>query len=69
MPRLNEYNAIVGAVLDELAQKNVRIVVMPPINGEGGTSEDKINALEQGVTTWLNTNPNSSIEKVFITTF
>lgn len=67
MPRLNEYRAIVCAALDKLAQKGVRIVVMPPINGEDGTYEDKINALEQGVTTWLNTHQNSGIEKVFIT--
>lgn len=69
MPRLNEYSAIVCAALDELAKNDVRIVVMPPINGEGGTSEDKINALEQGVASWLNANPECSIQKVYITTF
>lgn len=69
MPRLKEYNDIVSAALGELAKKNVHIVVMPPLNGEDGTSEEKIHMLELGVATWLNTNPNSSIEKVFITCF
>lgn len=69
MPQLSEYNVIVCAALDELAKNDVRIVVMPPINGEGGTSEDKINALEQGVASWLNANPECSIQKVYIATF
>lgn len=69
MPLIEEYEKIVCAALDEFALKNVHIIVMPPLNGVNGTSEEKIQALEQGVATWLKTNPNSSIEKVFITSF
>lgn len=69
MPRLDEYSRIVGEALDVLSQKEVKVVVMPPLNGIGGTAEEKIHALEQGVALWLNTNPNSSIEKVFIASF
>lgn len=69
MPRLNEYKHIVGAALNELAQKNVHTVVMPPLNGIGGTSEEKINALEESVALWLNANLECSIEKVYIVTF
>lgn len=67
IPRLDEYKIIVGNALDELSAGNVKIVVMPPLNGEGASSDDKLVALENGVALWFDTHADSSIEKVFIT--
>lgn len=67
MPRLDEYKIIVGNALDELSASNAKIVVMPPLNGEGGSSDEKLVTLENGVALWLETHADSSIEKVFIT--
>ncbi|MCQ2294382.1 MAG: DNA cytosine methyltransferase [Bacteroidales bacterium] len=66
MPRLEEYEEIVGGALDELSAGNAKIVVMPPLNGDGGSSDDKLDALENGVALWLENHADSSIEKVFI---
>lgn len=66
-PHLNEYAQIVGNALSILADQGVKIVIMPPLNGDGGSPEDKIKALESGVAEWLKANSSSSIERVFIT--
>lgn len=68
-PHLDQYAKIVADALDDLSQDGARVIVMPPLNGEGGTAEDKINSLESGVALWLTTHPESSIKKVFITSF
>lgn len=68
-PRLEEYAGIVSEVMDAMAKAEIKVVVMPPLNGIGGTSEEKLNTLEQGVASWLNANPKCSIEKVYLATF
>lgn len=68
-PSLDQYAEIVAGALDGLAKGGAKVVVMPPLNGTGGTSEEKLYALEEGVASWLNANSESTIEKVFITSF
>ena len=68
-PSLDQYAEIVAGALDGLAKGDAKVVVMPPLNGTGGTSEEKLNALEEGVASWLETHADSSIEKIYITTF
>lgn len=68
-PHLDEYAQIVGNALSMMAAQGVKVVVMPPLNGDGGSPEDKIRALENGVAEWLKANPSSSIEQVFITSY
>ena len=68
-PTLDKYAEIVAGALDDLAKGGVKVVVMPPLNGKDGSSEEKLNILEEGVAFWLNANPDCSIEKVFITSF
>lgn len=68
-PRLEEYSGIVSQVMEAMANAGIKVVIMPPLNGIGGTSEEKLNTLEESVASWLNANPESSIEKVYITTF
>lgn len=65
-PHLDQYADIVAEALDSLNAQGARIVVMPPLNGKGGTSQEKLSALENGVSQWLTSHPNRSIEKVFI---
>lgn len=68
-PSLDQYAEIVAGALDDLAKSGAKVVVMPPLNGTGGTSEEKLNALEEGVASWLNNHSDSSIVKIFITSF
>lgn len=68
-PHLNQYAKIVADVLDDLSQNGSKVIVMPPLNGEGGTPEEKIKSLESGVALWLTTHPESSVQKVYITSF
>ena len=68
-PHLEQYAEIVAGALDGLAQGGAKVVVMPPLNGEGGSTEDKLVTLEKGVALWLDAHPNVSIEKVYITSF
>lgn len=68
-PHLEQYTKIVANLLDEMAQSGAKVVVMPPLNGEGGSPEDKLVTLENGVALWLEGHSESSIEKVYITSF
>jgi len=68
-PHLEQYTKIVADALDEMAQSGAKVVVMPPLNGEGGSPEDKLVTLENGVALWLEGHSESSIEKVYITSF
>lgn len=68
-PRLDQYAGIVAETLDELVQSGAKVVVMPPLNGCGGTPEEKINTLEMAVAIWFNNHASSSIERVYITSF
>lgn len=68
-PHLEQYTKIVASALDELSQSGAKVVVMPPLNGEGGSPEDKLFTLENGVALWLDGHSDSSIEKVYITSF
>jgi len=68
-PHLEQYVEIVSDALDKLAQEGVKVVAMPPLNGDGGSPKDKLIALENGVALWLDEHLDSSIEKVYITIF
>lgn len=65
-PHLEQYTKIVANALDEMAQSGAKVVVMPPLNGEGGSPEDKLITLENGVALWLEGHSECSIEKVYI---
>lgn len=66
-PKLEQYAEVVAGVLSGLSNRGAKVVVMPPLNGEGGTPEEKLNALEKGVALWLDANPKSCIKKIYIT--
>lgn len=66
-PVLGEYGNIVSIALNNISNLGAKVVVMPPLNGMGGTEDEKLQALENCVASWLNKNPNSCIEKIYIT--
>lgn len=68
-PHLDQYANIVSNALDTLAKEDVKVVVIPPLNGEGGTPEDKLITLENGIALWLDEHSDSSIEKIYITSY
>lgn len=68
-PQLKDYAKIVSDAMDILSEAGCKTIVMPPLNGIGGTESEKISSLENGVATWLNEHSDSSIEKVYITSF
>ena len=65
-PYLSECSKIVGHALDVMSEHKVQVVVMPPINGKDGNTNDKISALESGIASWLDLNKKTSIQKIYI---
>lgn len=60
-PRLDQYAELVGCALSYLSEKNAIIIVMHPLNGEDGTSDDKLVSIENR---WLCDWQNSLIQQL-----
>ena len=68
-PQIEEYADIIKHALNLLCKSGVHVIVMPRLQGEGGSESEQLIAQEKAVSDWLDSNSDNGIQRIYILSY